>query len=512
VALGKAAGDRLKTRGLEVLPGAVTWSLLSIPLWGALLFPDKLAFFLLVFNCYWFYKSATMAVCAVAGYRRLKRDQQRDWLGQAQALDGWRDVHHLVLIPTYREAKAILRSSLEHLAQQDFPRGNISVLLAFEERDPDAHRRAADLAAEYGSRFANLWATFHPDDPSEVRGKSSNLAYAGPRAKELMVDRLGHDIKRVLVTVCDADSHLHTKYLSALTAKFLADQFGHLRLYQPALLFYTNIWRLPATIRPLDGLFSVWEVARMVTRHRLINQSTYSLALETCHTVNYWDTDVIPEDSRMFFKVFFTFGEQVRVQPIFLPVYADAAEGAGFWQTVVSHYRQTRRWAWGVSDVPYVLRQLVRRPEIPLYSRLARVFSYAEDHIAWPVHWFMITLGAHAMGHLAPVFSATVLGQTLASLASWVLTACIPCLCTAAWVDWRLRPEPELPTPWWNTLLSIGSWFLLPLLGLIGSALPALDAHTRLLLGRSLHYQVTTKIPSGLSGSLRTEAATTEAA
>jgi hypothetical protein len=240
----------------------------------------------------------------------------------------------------------------------------------------------------------------------------------------------------------------------------------------------------------------------MVTRHRLINQSTYSLALETCHTVGYWDTDVIPEDSRMFFKVFFTFGEQVRVQPIFLPVYADAAEGAGFWETAVSHYRQTRRWAWGVSDVPYVLRQLFRRREIPLYARLARVFSYTEDHIAWPVHWFLITLGAHAMGHLAPVFSATLLGQTLASLASWVLTACIPCLCTAAWVDWRLRPEPELPVPWWNTILSIGSWFLLPVLGLIGSALPALDAHTRLLLGRSLHYQVTTKIPSGLPSRL----------
>ena len=62
-----AASGQLRQRALEVLPGAVTWSLLSIPLWGALLFPDKLAYFLLVFNIYWFYKSATMAICAVAG-------------------------------------------------------------------------------------------------------------------------------------------------------------------------------------------------------------------------------------------------------------------------------------------------------------------------------------------------------------------------------------------------------------------------------------------------------------
>ena len=90
--------------------------------------------------------------------------------------------------------------------------------------------------------------------------------------------------------------------------------------------------------------------------------------------------------------------------------------------------------------------------------------------------------------------------------------ACIPCLCTAAWVDWRLRPERELPVPWWNTVLSTGSWFLLPVLGLIGSALPALDAHTRLLLGRTLSYQVTTKIPAGLPGRWQPEPASTEAA
>ena len=511
MAPGIPLSGRLRDRTLEMMPGALTWVLVTLPIWGALLFPDKLAYFLVIFNAYWFYKSASMATCGIAGYRRLKRDQRRDWLREAQAHPGWRDVHHLVLIPTYGEAISILRSSLGHVAAQDFPRENISVVLAFEERDPEARRRAAQLTQEFAGRFANLWTTFHPDDPSEVRGKSSNLAHAGPRAKQLLVDERGYDISNVLVTVCDADSNLHAKYLSALTAKFLRDPLGHVRLYQPALLFYANIWRLPASLRPLDGLYSVWEIARMVTRHRLINQSTYSLSLQTCDTVGYWDADVIPEDSRMFFKVFFHFGERVRVQPIFLPVYADAAEGASFWQTVVSHYRQTRRWAWGVSDIPYVLHRMVRCREIPLHARLGRVFFYAEDHIAWPVHWFMITLGAHAMGHLAPVFSATVLGQTLGSLASWVLTACIPCLCAAALVDWRLRPRREMPAPWWDTAVSSFSWFLLPVLGLIGSALPALDAHTRMLLGRTLHYQVTTKFPSTLGRRWTAEPATTEA-
>jgi hypothetical protein len=42
---------------------------------------------------------------------------------------------------------------------------------------------------------------------------------------------------------------------------------------------------------------------------------------------------------------------------------------------------------------------------------------------------------------------------------------------------------------------------LLPLTGLACVALPALDAHTRLLFGRSLAYEVTEKVPSTSSGT-----------
>ncbi|MCC7104421.1 MAG: glycosyltransferase family 2 protein [Chloroflexi bacterium] len=514
-----AAGLRdlglLSRRALEFTTGAVTWTLITLPIWGALLFPDTLVFLLLAFNGYWFYKSSTMAICAVAGYRRLQRDQRRDWLADCRRLSRWDQLQHLVMIPTAGEAPAILRKTLEELSHQDFPRRNISVLLAFEERDPNARIWAQELLAEFKDAFANVWATFHPDLPGEVRGKSSNLAYAGRRARALMADGLGIDMRKVLVTVCDADSRLHPKYLSALTHSFLSDPNGAFRLYQPALLFYSNIWRVPASLRPLDGLYSVWQIARMVARHRLINQSTYSLTLAACDRVGYWDPDVIPEDSRMFFKVFFAYGQKTRVQPIFLPVHADAAEGIGFWSTIVSHYRQTRRWAWGASDLAYVVQQVFARTEIPIWTRISRAASYAEDHIAWPVHWFLITLGAHALDVLAPGFSVTVVAQTVSTLSSNVLTACIPCLLTAAWIDLRMRPVREVQAPWWDNVVAAGAWLALPVLGLIGSALPALDAHTRLLLGRPLNYQVTVKFAASSAHPARgwaRDAATTEAA
>jgi cellulose synthase/poly-beta-1,6-N-acetylglucosamine synthase-like glycosyltransferase len=482
-------------RALEIATGSVAWLLISSPIWAAFLAPDKLSYFLLIFNSYWLYKSATTAICAVIGYRRLGAAQETDWLSRCRGVRGWEHMHHLVLIPTYGEPTEVLESSLWHLAQQDYPAENIWVVLAFEARDPEARARSAILLHRHEGQFAGMWATFHQDRPGEVRGKSSNLAYAGRWAKERLVDDQGFDLQNVLVTVCDADSRLHARYLSALTHEFLTDADGRQSIFQPALMFYANFWRIPPVVRMMAGLQSVWQLARLVTPYKLITQSTYSLSLSTCHGVGYWDPDVIPEDSRMFFKVLFALRDGVRVRPIFLPVYADAAEGPNWYRTLINQYRQIRRWAWGVSDVPYLLWRLVRQTEMPLWRRLSRVALFTEEHISWPSHWFLLTLGAHAPAFLAPAFTLTPLGQSLSTLAQIALTLCLPCLALIMWIDNRLQPPRFEPRPWWRDVLSVASWALLPIAGLLLTAIPALEAHTRLLFGRYLQYQVTEKLP-----------------
>ena len=491
-------GSTSTRRALEVLTGVLTWALVTSPIWGALFAPGQLVFFLLVFNAYWLYKSANMAVSALLGYRRLVEGQKTDWLGACRRLRGWKKVQHLVIIPTYREPAEVLEVMLDHLATQDFPRQNLWVVLAFEERDYGARERSERLVQQFADRFAGLWVTFHPDREGELRGKSSNLAFAARRAKQALVDERGHDLQDIVVTVCDADSRLHAKYLSALAFNFLSDPARRFRIWQPALMFYANIWRIPGVARISAGLYSVWQLSRLVARYKLVTQSTYSLSLATCEEVGYWDVDVIPEDSRMFFKVFFSLGHQheVRVEPIFLPVLADAAEGPSFWKTLANHYRQTRRWAWGASDIPYVIERAVRMRSVPIWSRVRRATFYAEEHICWPTHWFLLTIGANLAAYMAPAYLQTA-SVALASVASsWLLLACLPCLGLVVWIDERLRPEPPQPAAWWSRVCNLATWLLLPAVGLVLTALPAVDAHTRLLLGRYLHYQVTEKLPA----------------
>ncbi|MBI4491478.1 MAG: glycosyltransferase family 2 protein [Chloroflexi bacterium] len=480
-------------RALAVLTGAVTWGLITAPFWASAIMPDQWVYLFVAFSLYWLYRSSSLAAHALVAYRRMLAAQRRDWLAACQSDARWRSVHHLVVFPTHREPVGLLGESLRYLADQDFPRSQVSVVLAFEERDPDALEKARQLLARFNGTFANLWVTVHPDLPGEPPGKASNLAYAVPRARKLLLQGGRQDLEQVLVTVCDADSRLPAKYLSALTHTFLADPDGRFCLYQPALLFHANLARIPLYVRVIDGLYSVIQLGRLAASYKLVTQSTYSLALSACHAIGYWDPEVVPEDSHMFFKMFFQWGEKAKVRPIYLPVLADAAEGTTWWRTLVSHYRQARRWSWGVSDVPYVLAHALTHRDIPSLARLSRAGHYTKEHLLWPTHWFLLAGGLNLIPHLAPRIALLPSTQDLALLSSTAFAASTPFLLVLIWLDQRLRARSSHHAPIWQIGLDLVAWALLPVLGLALMVLPAVEAHTRLLLGRGLGYDVTEK-------------------
>jgi cellulose synthase/poly-beta-1,6-N-acetylglucosamine synthase-like glycosyltransferase len=474
----------------DLLPkvvGLATWGLVTLPLWGALVAPLTLAWLVLGFNAYWLLRSSMLGIGSIVSFVRLRRSEKVDWLGAASDVPGFDQLHHLVVVPTYKEIDAILSETLDHLVAQEFPAERVAVVLAFEARDAGAGPRAARLLDKYRARFGQMWALFHVLGADELPGKSSNLAWAVPRARTLL-QRRGIDPNHVLVTVCDADSRLHQKYLSALSYDHLTDPGRADRMYQPALLFHANLNRLPPPLRATNSAYSAWSLARLALGSRLVLQSTYSIPLELCHRVGYWDPDIIPEDSRICFKVMRHVGEQAQVRPIYLPVLCDAAEGATPWETVVAHYQQIRRWAWGATDVPYVLRGLVR--EDGTRTPLGPVIGFVEDHLTWPTHWFLITVGTKALPFLAPAIVASPDGALLISAGSLLLTLCLPFLVIAATIDLILRGGPRDLFEWSGELVG---WALMPVITFMLTSLPALDAHTRMLFGRGLGYKPTPK-------------------
>jgi hypothetical protein len=488
-------------RILEVAPPAIAWVAITSPAWAAIVAPHLLGYFLVAFSAYWLWRSTEFAAGLLIGLGRLHFSHRRDWVAAGSALRDFGRLHHVVIVPTYKESDEILGATLECLVRQTLDPGRIAVVLAFEERDHEAPARAQRLGERFAHRFGTWLVTLHPDVPGEVKGKSSNLAWAAGCIEHQLIAAGRLDDRDLIVTVCDADSRVDRQYLAALGHHVLAHPDGRLHLYQPAILFYANHARLPLALRAVSSVFSLYSLARLAASHRLVPQSTYSLSWWAARRVSFWDVDVVPEDSHMFFKIWLHLGKRVRTRAIYLPVYADAAEGATWWRSSASTYQQIRRWAWGVSDIPYLALRTLRARHIPWQVRVARVGWYVEEHLVWPSHWFLLTLGGLLPPLLNPEYARTALGIWQANVFSTLLGLCLPSLVLAVLADallkWRTDGEHDL----YSLVLGLAGFGLLPLTGLALVALPALDAHTRLLLGRKLAYQVTEKGARSASSS-----------
>lgn len=484
----------VKTRRLlEIVIPAVSWFLITLPFWLSFYHPAIVAYFVIAFDVYWFYKAATLAYYASRSYLAIAACSQIDWLKKAQSIPSWGKIHHVVIIPEYRESLSLLRQTIARLCKQDFPKDKISVVLATEERDSRALDTANCLKREFGKYFAHFWVTRHPQIEGEVSGKSSNMAYAG----KWVVNKLkkqGIDINRVTVTSCDADVILHHKYFSYLTTAFLTDPDRFYHFYQTGIMFYNNIWRIPLPGRVINTIGSIFNLSLLVQETRLVNFSTYSVSLATVAKVGYWGTQVIPEDYHLFFKTYFSLGPKVKVKPIFLPTMADAAESHGFWSTLVNQYEQHKRWAWGISDVPEVIKKYFLHPEIPFWDKTVRLFHLLEQHILWPTNWFILTLGSTLPPLINPYFARTVLGHNLAQISSAILTLSAVFLLVIIALDIKARPARPPQFARWKVPFIYLQWLTLPLVSFFLAALPGLDAHTRLMLGRKLQYRVTEKV------------------
>lgn len=482
-----------KTRRLlEIFPGFVAWTLILSPLWGSFFFPTFLAYFILFFDIYWFYKSFSLVLAANKATKKIAWAEKIDWYAKAKTLKDITKVHHVVVIPNYKERAEKVRPTLDILANQAFPAKRIHVILAMEEREEEAPARAAVLKKEYKDKFGSFISTRHPDVLGEVKGKSSNEAYAGRQAYKQLIESGKLDIMYATISSVDADSIFHKQYFAYVTYKFLTDPNRYNKFWQSAIVFHNNIWQVPAPTRVISFFGSLYRTALLVQGDRLITQSTYTLSFKMLKDVDFWDVDVIPEDYRIFFKSFFRLKGQVWVEPIFLKTSMDAALSVGYVNSLKNKYTQERRWSWGVSDNPLFIKWWFTVPGVPFFRKTVLVSSVLTDHILWPVNWFIITVAANIMAVVNPVYARTALGYSLPGLAGFILNFCLLALLAMIYLDYKNRPENK-DLPLYRKLLFPFEFLLMPIVGFFLSALPALISHTQLMLGKRLEYKVTDK-------------------
>lgn len=477
----------------EIFVPAMTWFLITLPIWLSPFHPAVVAYFIIAFDLYFLYKSFTTSIRAAISYKEIVFHDKIPYNEKVAELPNSKDVKHFIIIPNYKEPIYKIESTIDTVVQGDYPHKDIYLMLAFEKREEEAVDKEKTLREKYGHFFKDILVSYHVLVDNEAPGKASNQTFAA-KIVEKYVQEHHWDPEMCIFTICDADSKLPKNYFSYMTYTFLKDEGRKYHFYWAPVLLYNNFWQLPFFVRMQATLSSILRLAFLSEQEQLIQISTYSTNLWLLQSVNFWDVDIIPEDWHIYFQVFFAHGAKVRTIPLYTIINGDAVFSGSIYNTFKNRYEQEKRWAWGVSDIAYAWKRMFSTPHIPFMIKLRKVLYLAETHLLWPTSFFLLTISASVPPLVNKVFKRTVLGFLLPQLSGFILTLATVMIVLYIYLDIQVRKKINIKTHPVSVPLLLVQWYLLPIVTFILSSLPALDAHTRLLFGKKITYKVTEKV------------------
>lgn len=480
-------------RFFDMLIPLMSWVVITLPLWLSPFHPALVAYFIIAFDLYFLYKAAATAYYCVLSYQMIILNQRISYKKKVQSVKKTKELEHVVIIPTYKEPLHMLEKTIGAIEDSDYPYKKITLVLAFETRETEGPEKAKKLKARFGKYFQEIIATYHELMDNEVAGKASNQAYSAKQIDKLFEER-GIKREMTVVTICDADSILPKNFFSYLSFEYLKDPQRLYHFYWAPVMLYNNFLQIPFIVRMQATLSSILRLAFVSKGDSLIQISTYSTSMWLLHQVGFWDVDIIPEDWHIYFQAFFKFGDKVKTLPLYTIVSGDAVYSGGLVKTLMNRYEQEKRWAWGVSDIGYALTQSFLTPHIKLWPKLKKIFNLTENHLLWPTSFFILTVSGLIPPLVNPVFKRTVLGFLLPQLTSLILSLSTALLLVYTYIDVKLRKRLQQKTKLYNIPLLVVQWYLLPVVSFVLSSLPALEAHTRIILGKKLKYKVTEKV------------------
>ncbi|PIP29935.1 hypothetical protein COX26_01460 [Candidatus Jorgensenbacteria bacterium CG23_combo_of_CG06-09_8_20_14_all_54_14] len=501
------------TRLFELLPGALSWGTLLGLLFLSWKLPVAVAVFIVLYDLHWFLKTVYLFFHLRFSFARTREFLKIDWLAKLMVLPyrdreprRWDEVFHLVVLPMCREPYEVARGTFKSLANQHYPLDKLLVVLATEERGGEVDAAvAARIKEEFGQVFGGLLTTVHPDGISgELKGKGANETWAVKRALEELIDRRAIPHTHVLVSVFDIDTRPGRDYFGVLTYHFLSELHGDHASYQPIPLFTNNIHNVPIFARLIAFVATFWQFMQQSRHEQLVTFSGHSIPLEPLVEVGFWNTDIVSEDSRIFFQCLTHYGGDWRTVPLFYPIYMDAVSGSTTAEALKNLYKQQRRWAWGIENIPFVFSQFVRDKTLPLRRKFFWAFLLTEGFHSWATSSFIIFLFGWLPNFLGgDAFRHSVLSTNLPGVTGFLINLSVVGIVTFAFVSIFLTPPLPTgePLKFRHYVYYLLQWFLIPITFIFWSAVPALEAQTRMMLGGrfKLGFWVTPKAKDAVS-------------
>lgn len=510
----------LHYRFFEILPGAISWTILLLPFIFSLINPYLTAFFILGYLLLWLTKSVGLDIRAIQGYKIIKEQTKLPWLEMLNDINTtnvsvkdapkWHynnlkritdnpvpikpeNIIHALVLATYNESRATLEPTFNSIISSNYDKKRIILVLAYEERGGEEKAiQAAELIKDYGDHFMYAIAVKHPKDmPGEVIGKGGNITFAGKVLANYIREQHINPIN-VIVTTLDADNRPHPNYLPALSYVYSVCHDPVNTSFQPVPMFTNNIWDAPAPMRVIATGNSFWMVVSSMRPHALRNFSAHAQSLQTLIDTNFWSVRTVVEDGHQFWRTYFRYNGKHEVFPIYLPIYQDAVLAKGYIRTLKAQFIQLRRWAWGVSDVAYVVDMgFYKKNNISKWNLTFKLLQLLEGHISWATAPFLLAFSAFIPALFNPQsYSANLLPIIVSRIQTIALAGIFVTL------FFSLSTLPPRPKHYKRrrTFLMVIQWIYLPVTTILYNALAGLYSQTRLIFGRYIDkFDVTEK-------------------
>lgn len=453
--------------------------------------------FIILFDLYWLLRVCYFIIYMVQAWRSYRLATVRDWYADLERdLPAWRDLYHLIFLPTYQEDFAVLDQTLRHLSQIRYDPKRFIVVLAGEERDRERFERSAELLRDtYEGKFFKFIVTLHPQNlPDEIPGKGSNLNWAGHRTREI-VDALGLTYANIVVSSFDIDTIVHPQYFACLAYTYLTHPKRLRSSYQPAVLYSNNIWQAPAITRIAAFGTTFWLMTELARPERLSTFSSHSMSWQALVDVGFWEKRIVTEDSRIFLQCLIHYDGDYTVTPIYVPVSMDTVMAPTYWKSLVALYKQQRRWAWGIEHFPYMLWNFAKHPRMPLRTKFYYLWNITEGMYSWAAAPILIFVLGHLPLYAAPqALREQALVQNAPHVLETLLQLSMVGILVSVILSLRLLPPRPESVKRRTYLTMLLQWGLLPVTLVLFGSLPAIDAQTRLMLGSYLGFNVTKKV------------------
>jgi hypothetical protein len=484
-------------RTLEIIPGGLSWSIIILLILLSFLHPLASAVVIISFDFYWIIRTVYLTTLLVMAHQRLFRQRNEDWLARCLSLSsdlGFAELFQVVIFPVYNEGLEVLRPSLAALSASHYPGEKIILVLAFEERNINAHDNALVLEKEFSARFGFYLTTFHPDGlAGESRTKGANATWAAKAVRKFL-DAQGIAYEQVVVSCFDADTCVDQEYFGCLSYHFLTSQKRHQASYQPMPVYNNNIWQAPSFARLVEISSSFCQMIESMRLEKFVTFSSHSMSFKTLVEINYWPTNMISDDSVIYWKSYLYYNGDYRVIPLYVMVSLDVAYSSNIWKTMVVQYKQKRRWAWGVENFPFVVDGFIKNKNISLLNKLRRSFHLLESHVTWAV-WavILVVIGPLPILFGGAFFSQMAIAYNLPKITGLLFKFTLLTSLTWIFLSWTILPPRPKGISWFRHVLLILEWIFVPFIILIIGSAPAIDAQTRLMFAKYMEFNSTLK-------------------